>query len=241
MLEFKDVSKSYNDEKFNIRNISFSIKKKEIVGLVGRNGTGKSTILKMSNLLVRNDSGNIYYNHKNYNDMNEKEIRKLRQEIVYIFQESNLILNKTVLYHLELPFKLSNRKVNYKEIDEILSFMNISELKENRTRNLSGGQRQKVAIAMAILQKPSILLCDEVSSALDVKAEKEIYDLLKLLVDKYDISVLMISHNLSVVKNFCDRILLVENETIEEEIIPNKSKNTIEKDYFNHVKEYLYD
>lgn len=241
MLEFKDVSKSYNDEKFNIRNISFSIKKKEIVGLVGRNGTGKSTILKMSNLLVRNDSGNIYYNHKNYNDMNEKEIRKLRQDIVYIFQESNLILNKTVLYHLELPFKLSNRKVNYKEIDEILSFMNISELKENRTRNLSGGQRQKVAIAMAILQKPSILLCDEVSSALDVKAEKEIYDLLKLLVDKYDISILMISHNLSVVKNFCDRILLVENETIEEEIIPNKSKNTIEKDYFNHVKEYLYD
>lgn len=241
MLEFKDVSKSYNDEKFNIRNISFSIKKKEIVGLVGRNGTGKSTILKMSNLLVRNDSGNIYYNHKNYNDMNEKEIRRLRQEIVYIFQESNLILNKTVLYHLELPFKLSNRKVNYKEIDEILSFMNISELKENRTRNLSGGQRQKVAIAMAILQKPSILLCDEVSSALDVKAEKEIYDLLKLLVDKYDISILMISHNLSVVKNFCDRILLVENETIEEEIIPNKSKNTIEKDYFNHVKEYLYD
>ncbi|MDO4604805.1 MAG: ATP-binding cassette domain-containing protein [Helcococcus sp.] len=241
MLEFNKVSKTYNTSKFNINDISFVLGEKEILGLIGRNGTGKSTILKMANKLVTKDCGQIIYNNKNYDEMNEKEIRKLRQEIVYIFQDANLLLNKSVLYHLELPFKLSKRKVDYAEMEEILDFMNINDLKHVKTRYLSGGQRQKVAIAMAILQKPSILLCDEISSALDTKAEKEIFDLLKILVDKYNISILMISHNFALVKSFCDRILLIENQTIQQEIVPNKSDNAVEEDYYRYVMEYFND
>lgn len=241
MLEFNKVTKTYSTSKFNMKDISFVLGKKEILGLIGRNGTGKSTLLKMANKLVEKDSGQIIYNNQNYDEMNEKEIRKLRREIVYIFQDANLLLNKSVLYHLELPFKLSKRKVDYKEIDEILDFMNIKNLRDVRTRNLSGGQRQKVAIAMAILQKPSILLCDEISSALDAKAEKEIFDLLKILVDKYNISILMISHNFALVKSFCDRILFIENQTIQAEIVPNKSEKAVEEDYYKHVMEYFND
>lgn len=241
MLEFNKVGKTYSSSKFNIKDISFTLGEREIVGLIGRNGTGKSTILKMANQLVTKDSGEITYNNKNYDDMDEKEIRKLRQDIVYIFQDSNLLLNKSVLYHLELPFKLSKRRVNYDEIDDILEFMSIKDLKDVRTRNLSGGQRQKVAIAMAILQNPSILLCDEISSALDVKAEKEIFDLLKVLVEKYNISILMISHNFALVKSICDRILFIENQTVQEEIYLNKEKQAVEEDYYKHVMEYFND
>lgn len=240
VIQIKNISKNYPKSNFKIENISFDIKKNKVLGLIGSNGSGKSTILKMINGLVAYDNGEIIYNNKNLDQMNDKELREMRKNVVYIFQDNNLLDGKNVFYHLSLIYKLNKKKVNEDEINNILKFMNIEQLKNINCRNLSGGQKQKVAIAMALLQKPKVILCDEISSALDSNSEKEIFDLLIKLKKTTDISIVLISHNLSILKNFCDKVIIIENSTIKETIIPKKSKDSdYEKDYFNHIKEFL--
>ncbi|QWQ39169.1 ATP-binding cassette domain-containing protein [Gemella sp. zg-570] len=242
VIQIKNISKNYPNSNFQIKNISFDIKKNDVLGLIGSNGSGKSTILKMINGLVSYDKGKIIYNNKNLDQMNEKELREMRKNVVYIFQDNNLLDGKTVFYHLSLIYKLNKEKVNEAEINKILKFMNIENLKNITCRNLSGGQKQKVAIAMALLQNPKVILCDEISSALDSSSEKEIFDLLIKLKKTTDISIVLISHNLSILKNFCDKVILLGNSTIKEIIVPNKNNNMdYEKDYFKHIKEFLLD
>lgn len=240
LLEFNNIKKIYPDSNFKLENINFELDKKQILGFIGKNGTGKSTILKITNQLVKQDSGLIKYQDKDISLMNDKELRNFRKEVVYIFQNANLLNNKSVYYHLSLVYKLNKEKVDNSRIDDILDFMNISRLKHSLTKHLSGGQRQKVAIAMAILQKPKVLLCDEISSALDTNAENEIFDLLKKIIDKYEISIMMVSHNLNILKNFCDKILFIENNTISDIIIPKKSQGDFDKNYHKNIVEFLY-
>lgn len=240
LIELKKVAKSYKDSNFNLKDINIKINKKEVIGIIGQNGSGKSTILKMINGLVKFDSGDILYKGNSLKDMKDEELRNMRKNVSYIFQNFNLLEGESVYYHLSLIYKLNKQKINNKEIDEILEFMNIKHLKNSICKSLSGGQQQKVAIAMSLLQKPEILLCDEISSALDSNSEKEIYDLLIKLKETSDISILIISHNLTVLKNFCDKVILIEDSTIKDTIIPNPSNQMdYKKDYFNHVKEFL--
>lgn len=240
IIEFKNVSKNYKNSNFKLENINLKINKKEVIGIIGQNGTGKSTILKMINGLVKNDTGEIIYKGINISSLNEKNLRDMRKNISYIFQNFNLLEGETVYYHLSLIYKLKNIKINTAEINNILKFMNIEKLKYVTCRNLSGGQQQKVAIAMSLLQKPELILCDEISSALDSNSEKEIYDLLIKLKKTTNISIVIISHNLTILKNFCDKVIMLENSTIKETIIPKKTSNIdYNKDYFNYVKEFL--
>lgn len=217
------------------------MEKKDVLGIIGKNGTGKSTILKMANRLVNPDSGEIYYKENPISKMSELQLRNLRKEIVYIFQEANLLENKTVHYHLSLVYKLKDEKIDENEIDKILEFMDLTRLKNSYTYELSGGQKQKVAIAIAILQKPKILLCDEITSALDTDAEREILNLLEKIKEKYEVSIMIISHNLIVLKNFCNKILFLDDNTIKETIFPNKSTSDSDENYYEHVVRYLND
>ncbi|MBF0714214.1 ATP-binding cassette domain-containing protein [Gemella sp. GH3] len=240
IISLKNVSKKYQNSDFKLNNISFNIQKKEIIGIIGKNGTGKSTILKMINGLISYDSGHIFYKDKKLKDMNDDELRKMRKNVSYIFQNANLLEGETVFYNLSLVYKVNRQKVNTLEIDKILNFMGISNLKNTLCRNISGGQQQKVAIAMSLLQNPEVLLCDEISSALDSNSEKEIFDLLIKLKNTTDISILLISHNLSILKNFCDKVLIIENSTIKDIIKPINSKsNHYEENYIKHVKDFL--
>lgn len=241
ILRFNNVSKKFNNSKINfeLKNISFDLHEKEVLGIIGKNGSGKSTILRIANNLVRKDSGEIIYDNISIEDLSYKQILNMRKNIAYIFQEANLLDNKTVYYHLSLVYKLNYYKVNEEEIDDILKFMEIEHLKYTYCIYLSGGQKQKVAIAIAILQKPKILLCDEISASLDTKSEKEIFDLLKKIMNSSNISILIISHNLNIMKNFCDRILFLENGEIKDSIIPNKKYISSNDNYYRNVKEYL--
>lgn len=241
VLEFDGVRKEYKSSNFKLDDINFDLAEGEVLGLIGQNGSGKSTILKMANQLVKQDAGSIKYLGQLLESMSDEDLRQARKKIVYIFQSANLLENKTVLYHLKLVYKLNKTKVDEDEINEILDFMQISRLKKSYVRHLSGGQKQKLAIAMALLQKPKVLLCDEISSALDASAEREIFDLLAKIVEERKISIIIISHNLDVLKNFSDRILLLDKGQIQKEIIPIKSANKQENNYFNHVVEYFYD
>lgn len=240
IVQLKNVSKQYKDANFKLENISFDINKKEVIGIIGRNGTGKSTILKMINGIVSYDSGDILYKNSSIKNMDASTLRNTRKNLAYIFQHSNLIDNKTVYYHLSLVYKLNKVSVDKKKIDDILEFMNITRLKNSLCGSLSGGEQQKVAIAMALLQEPEVLLCDEISSALDTNSEKEIFALLNKLRKTTDISIVMISHSLSLLKNFCDRVVVIDDSTIKDIVVPNKNaKDDYDSNYYNYVKEFL--
>ena len=240
IVQLKNVSKQYKDANFKLENISFDINKKEVIGIIGRNGTGKSTILKMINGIVSYDSGDVLYKNSSIKAMDASTLRKTRKNLAYIFQHSNLIDNKTVYYHLSLVYKLNKVSVDKKKIDDILEFMNITRLKNSLCGSLSGGEQQKVAIAMALLQEPEVLLCDEISSALDTNSEKEIFALLNKLRSTTDISIVMISHSLSLLKNFCDRVVVIDDSTIKDIVVPNKNaKDDYDSNYYNYVKEFL--
>lgn len=240
IVQLKNVSKQYKDANFKLENISFDINKKEVIGIIGRNGTGKSTILKMINGIVSYDSGDILYKNSSIKNMDARTLRNTRKNLAYIFQHSNLIDNKTVYYHLSLVYKLNKVSVDKKKIDDILEFMNITRLKNSLCGSLSGGEQQKVAIAMALLQEPEVLLCDEISSALDTNSEKEIFALLNKLRTTTDISIVMISHSLSLLKNFCDRVVVIDDSTIKDIVVPNKNaKDDYDSNYYNYVKEFL--
>ena len=240
IVQLKNVSKQYKDANFKLENISFDINKKEVIGIIGRNGTGKSTILKMINGIVSYDSGDILYKNSSIKSMVASTLRNTRKNLAYIFQHSNLIDNKSVYYHLSLVYKLNKVSVDKKKIDDILEFMNITRLKNSLCGSLSGGEQQKVAIAMALLQEPEVLLCDEISSALDTNSEKEIFALLNKLRTTTDISIVMISHSLSLLKNFCDRVVVIDDSTIKDIVVPNKNaKDDYDSNYYNYVKEFL--
>ena len=240
IVQLKNVSKQYKDANFKLENISFDINKKEVIGIIGRNGTGKSTILKMINGIVSYDSGDILYKNSSIKSMDASTLRNTRKNLAYIFQHSNLIDNKSVYYHLSLVYKLNKVSVDKKKIDDILEFMNITRLKNSLCGSLSGGEQQKVAIAMALLQEPEVLLCDEISSALDTNSEKEIFALLNKLQTTTDISIVMISHSLSLLKNFCDRVVVIDDSTIKDIVVPNKNaKDDYDSNYYNYVKEFL--
>lgn len=240
IVQLKNVSKQYKDANFKLENISFDINKKEVIGIIGRNGTGKSTILKMINGIVSYDSGDILYKNSSIKTMDANTLRHTRKNLAYIFQHSNLIDNKTVYYHLSLVYKLNKVPVDKKKIDDILDFMNITRLKNSLCGSLSGGEQQKVAIAMALLQEPEVLLCDEISSALDTNSEKEIFALLNKLRTTTDISIVMISHSLSLLKNFCDRVVVIDDSTVKDIVVPNKNaKDDYDSNYYNYVKEFL--
>ena len=242
IVQLKNVSKQYKDANFKLENISFDINKKEVIGIIGRNGTGKSTILKMINGIVSYDSGDILYKNSSIKAMDTSTLRHTRKNLAYIFQHSNLIDNKSVYYHLSLVYKLNKVSVDKKKIDDILEFMNITRLKNSLCGSLSGGEQQKVAIAMALLQEPEVLLCDEISSALDTNSEKEIFALLNKLQTTTDISIVMISHSLSLLKNFCDRVVVIDDSTIKDIVVPNKNaKDDYDSNYYNYVKEFLLD
>ena len=242
IVQLKNVSKQYKDANFKLDNISFDINKKEVIGIIGRNGTGKSTILKMINGIVSYDSGDILYKNSSIKAMDASTLRHTRKNLAYIFQHSNLIDNKSVYYHLSLVYKLNKVSVDKKKIDDILEFMNITRLKNSLCGSLSGGEQQKVAIAMALLQEPEVLLCDEISSALDTNSEKEIFALLNKLRTTTDISIVMISHSLSLLKNFCDRVVVIDDSTIKDIVVPNKNaKDDYDSNYYNYVKEFLLD
>lgn len=240
IIALKEVGKIFPKARFKLEHISFNIQEGEIVGLIGSNGTGKSIILKMINGLMSYDQGHIYYQGQELKELSASQLRQMRKDIAYIFQHHNLLPGETVFYHLSLVYKLNHQKVNHEAIDDILDFLGLTRVKQVKCHSLSGGQQQKVAIAMAILQKPRLILCDEISSALDTNSEKEIFDLLASLRDQYGISVLMIAHHLSVLKQYCDRVMILNHQTIAETVVPVKTaSHQLETDYVSQVKEFL--
>ena len=218
MIRFENVTKSFfvkGKESRVINDISFSIYKKEIFGLVGETGSWKSTILRLMNGFIESDHGDIYLMGKKLDETTKHELVK---DTSMIFQDFNLLGNLNVIENVVLPAKLrsGDKKHDIKRAKELLSFVGLSDFEKSYTRNLSGGQKQRVAIARTLMTKPKLIFCDEPTSALDEKMSYEILKLLKDINEEFDATIVVVSHDIAVIKALCTRVAIIENGGISD-------------------------
>ena len=227
MIQVENLCKSFSTKSGIVeaaRNISFSIEKGEIFGIIGLSGAGKSTLVRCLNLLERPTSGTIRIKEKNLMELPERKLRKERQNIGMIFQHFNLLMQRTALDNVCFPMEIVgiSKKEARKKALEYLKIVGLEEKALSYPSQLSGGQKQRVAIARVLASDPEILLCDEATSALDPQTTKSILELLKKINKEYGITVVVITHEMSVVQEICNRVavlergVLVESGTVEE-------------------------
>ena len=227
MIQVENLCKRFNTKGGTVeaaKNISFSIEKGEIFGIIGLSGAGKSTLVRCLNLLERPTSGTVRVNGKNLTELSEKELRKERQKVGMIFQHFNLLMQRTALDNVCFPMEIAGIKKAEarKKALEYLKIVGLEEKALSYPSQLSGGQKQRVAIARVLASDPQILLCDEATSALDPQTTKAILELIKEINRDYEITVVVITHEMSVVQEICDKVAvlergaLVETGTVEE-------------------------
>lgn len=225
------IFKAKNGKVEAVKNISFSIEKGDIFGIIGLSGAGKSTLVRCLNLLEKPDDGAVYVDGKNLMKLSQKELRKERQDIGMIFQHFNLLMQRNVVDNICFPLEIAGvrRKEARKRAMELLETVGLSDKAKAYPAQLSGGQKQRVAIARVLANNPKILLCDEATSALDPQTTKSILKLLKEINKKYGITIVVITHEMSVIKEICSKVAvldqghLVEQGTVEKVFAAPKS------------------
>ena len=221
VYELQEVSKTYrNDGKeFEaLKNVSLDVNEGEIFGIIGMSGAGKSTLVRTLNRLEEVTSGHVLFYDKDLAALSAKELREVRQKISMIFQGFNLVNQRTVLSNVEQPLKIAGvpRKERREKALQMLKIVGLSEKKDVFPARLSGGQKQRVAIARALTADPKVLLCDEATSALDPKITGEILELLKKINEERKLTIVIITHEMSVVEKICDRVAIIDDGLLAE-------------------------
>ncbi len=217
MITIKNLNKKYGSMEV-LKDINLEINKGEIFGIIGHSGAGKSTLVRCINGLEGYDKGSLIVMDNEIKNLSKEDIRNFRKKISMIFQNFNLMNRRNVFENIAFPMEIwgySKDEIE-KRVDELLQITNLKDKKFEKIRNLSGGQKQRVGIARALALKPEILLCDEATSALDPKTTR---DILKLIVDinlKLNITIVVITHEMDVVKQICTRIAILEDGEVKE-------------------------
>lgn len=223
MLVLEDVHKFYGNDKDKkveaLKGINLKVNKGEIFGVVGFSGAGKSTLIRCVNLLERPTSGRVWINGVDLLSLNPKDLRKQRKKIGMIFQQYNLLHSKTIFRNVAMPLILDGvPKEEIKEkVTRLLSFVGLEDKMDQYPEQLSGGQKQRVGIARALATDPDILLCDEATSALDPNTTVAVLELLRKVRDELGITILMITHEMNVIRDICDKVAVIENGIIVEQ------------------------
>jgi len=221
VIELKNITKTYNGKNGRVdalKDVSLSVEEGVIYGVIGLSGAGKSTLVRCINLLERPESGQIIVDGKDLFSLNEKELRRERQNIGMIFQHFNLLMQRTVLDNVCFPMEIAGikRKAARVQALEYLRTVGLEDKAKAYPVQLSGGQQQRVAIARALASHPGIILCDEATSALDPKTTRTILELLKTVNRKYGISIVIITHEMRVITEICDRVTVLHHGNVEE-------------------------
>ena len=222
MIEFTHVSKDFGSgEKMvrAVRDVSLTIQDGEIFGIIGFSGAGKSTLVRCINLLERPTNGTVVVDGKEMTALSPKELRLARRKIGMIFQHFNLMPSRTVFGNVAYPLQgqgLSKQAIQNK-VRKLLKLVDIADKETAYPSQLSGGQKQRVAIARALANDPKVLLCDEATSALDPQTTKAILTLLKDLNQKLNLTIVMITHEMAVVKEICDHVAIMEHGQVVEQ------------------------
>lgn len=242
LIQFQNVSRTFQQgshQHHAVQNVSFSIATGYSFGIIGQSGAGKSTLLRFINKLDSPTSGQVFVNDQDIAHLSPKETRAYQKSIGTIFQHFNLLNNLTVEDNILLPLQL-HAYPQALEIDEVLHFVGLEGKRHAYPSALSGGQKQRVGIARALITKPQILLCDEPTSALDEATQLEIIDVLKQARQSFDMTMVIVSHQLNVIKELCQAAAFMQDGQLVE-IIPIESSPKPQQtaSYLDHVKEVL--
>lgn len=222
MIELRHIVKRFESKAGTVtavNDVSLHIEKGEVFGIIGFSGAGKSTLVRCINLLERPTSGEVLIDGTDITKLAAKELRGVRQKIGMIFQHFNLMPSRTVYENIEMPLKLTNLSAEERreKIRSLLELVELADRSEAYPSQLSGGQKQRVAIARALANDPKVLLCDEATSALDPKTTRSILKLLREVNSRLGITIVVITHQMDVVKFICDRAAVMEHGRVVEE------------------------
>ena len=245
MIKIDHLNKVYETKGGQIialKNINLTIPKGEIFGIIGLSGAGKSTLIRTINRLEDPSSGTILIDDVDVTKLESSGLRSLRKEVGMIFQHFNLMSSKTVYKNIAFPLEISGMKKGdiEKRVLELLELVGLSDKAHSHPSELSGGQKQRVAIARALANNPKVLLCDEATSALDPKTTKSILGLLKDIQQKFELTIVLITHQMEVIREVCERVAIIEaGEIIElgdvEDVFRNP-KTDIGKAFISDLK-----
>lgn len=220
MIEIKNLKKLWEDDGSSVlEGINLTIEDGDIYALVGRSGAGKSTLLRCINGLTSYQEGSLKVDGCEIKDLKDKELREFRRHVGMIFQQFSLLERETVYKNVALPmqcWKYPKDQID-KKVKELLELVGLGDKMNAKPRNLSGGQKQRVAVARALTMDPKILLCDEATSALDPKTTNSILDLLMEINQKLGITVIIVTHQMEVVRKACNKACILENGKIADE------------------------
>lgn len=236
MIELQHIDKIYHTSSGDLhalKDINLTINEGEIFGIIGLSGAGKSTLVRCINMLERPTSGKVIVDGQEMTALGEEQLRKARQNIGMIFQHFNLLSSRTVFGNIAFPLEIQglDKAAIQKKVEPLLDLVGLKDRADHYPSQLSGGQKQRVGIARALASDPKVLLCDEATSALDPQTTESILNLLRDINKRLHITIVMITHQMNVVKEICDRVAVIENgEIIEQgsmvDIFTNPQKAT---------------
>ena len=251
MLELKHITKTFDTDAgpvTAVNDVSLTINQGEIFGIIGFSGAGKSTLVRCINLLERPTSGEVVIDGTDLTRLSDADLRVVRRRIGMIFQHFNLMPSRTVFDNIALALRHSglDKAARAKKIESLLELVGLSDKINAYPTQLSGGQKQRVAIARALANDPKVLLCDEATSALDPQTTRSILRLLKEVNEKLKLTIVVITHQMGVIKEICDRVAVMKTGRIVEEgsilEIFAHPKDALTKDFINtanNVKKFL--
>ncbi len=222
IIKIQDVSKEFKNKKTQVNalnNINIDIQQGDIFGIIGMSGAGKSTLVRCINFLERPSEGTVIVDGKDLSKLGNKELRKTRKDISMIFQHFNLLMQRNVIDNICFPLEINgvHKQEARKRAEELLEVVGLKDKAKAYPAQLSGGQKQRVAIARAIANNPKILLCDEATSALDPQTTKSILNLLKNINKKYGITIVIITHEMTVIQEICNHVAILNNGELAEQ------------------------
>lgn len=222
MIQLEGLTKTFRTADGTVealKNVSLTVNDGDIYGIIGMSGAGKSTLVRCINLLERPTEGTVRIDGQDLCALSEKELRELRRKVTMIFQSFNLLAQRTCLRNICFPLELAGvkRKDAEKRARELLALVGLPDKADAYPSQLSGGQKQRIAIARALATEPKVLLCDEATSALDPKTTHDILSLLRELHSRLHITIILITHQMSVVEEICTRVAILDNGSVVEE------------------------
>ncbi len=222
MIQLSHIEKTYDSPSGPVKalkGINLTIERGEIFGIIGLSGAGKSTLIRCINMLERPTAGKVIVDDQDMTAMSEKELRKARKNIGMIFQHFNLLSSATVYDNIAFPLRLSHTPEAEikKKVLPLLELVGLADKAHQYPSQLSGGQKQRVGIARALASEPKVLLCDEATSALDPQTTRSILELIQDINRKLSLTVVVITHEMQVIKDICDKVAVIENGVIAEQ------------------------
>ncbi|MCA0986673.1 methionine ABC transporter ATP-binding protein [Guptibacillus algicola] len=246
MIELKGIKKTFfaaSGPVEAVKNTDLTIEKGEIFGVIGYSGAGKSTLIRMLNLLERPTEGSVTVDDKALSKLKKKDLRLARQEIGMIFQHFNILWSRTVKENIAFPLEISGmpKEKRKARVEELVNLVGLTGREDAYPSQLSGGQKQRVGIARALANNPKVLLCDEATSALDPKTTDSILDLLKKINKELGLTIVLITHEMHVIRKICHRVAVMEGGSVVEEgpvlDIFHHPEQPITRDFVNQLSE----